>query len=77
VQNLALLPEFVALGALNGTKSVKAIRMGPGDGWANIYNLANQSDIVVVDGTGQTVSSAGGYVMGSGVSIHETYTTRN
>ncbi|KAJ7350494.1 hypothetical protein DFH08DRAFT_861637 [Mycena albidolilacea] len=69
VQNLVLLPEFVALGALNGTKSVKAIRTGPGDGWANIYDLANRSDVVVVGGTGQTVSSAGGYVMGSGYSL--------
>ncbi|KAJ7794276.1 hypothetical protein B0H14DRAFT_2923424 [Mycena olivaceomarginata] len=59
VQNLALLPEFVSPGALNGTKSVKAIRMGPGDGWANIYDLANWSDVVVVGGTGQTISSAG------------------
>ncbi|KAJ7350512.1 hypothetical protein DFH08DRAFT_861648 [Mycena albidolilacea] len=64
-----ILPEFVALGAPKGTKSVKAIRMGPGDGWANIYDLANRSDIVVVGGTGQTVSSTGGYVMGGGISI--------
>ncbi|KAJ7350517.1 hypothetical protein DFH08DRAFT_861660 [Mycena albidolilacea] len=69
VQNLALLPEFVALGAPHGTKSVKAIRTGPGDGWANVYDLANRSDVVVVGGTGQTVSSAGGYVMGGGHSL--------
>ncbi|KAJ7350543.1 hypothetical protein DFH08DRAFT_861719 [Mycena albidolilacea] len=46
-----------------------AMRTGPGDGWANIYDLANRSDVVVVGGTGQTVSSAGGYVMGGGHSL--------
>ncbi|KAJ7794285.1 hypothetical protein B0H14DRAFT_2923462, partial [Mycena olivaceomarginata] len=35
----------------------------PGDGWENIYDLANRSDIVV------TISSTGGYVMDSGVSL--------
>ncbi|KAF8170321.1 hypothetical protein K438DRAFT_1614262 [Mycena galopus ATCC 62051] len=66
VQNLALVPEFVAVGAPIGTKPVKAIRTGPGDGWASVYDLANRSDVVVVGGTAQTVSSAGGYIMGGG-----------
>jgi len=69
VQNLALVPDFVAVGAPIGTKPVKAITTGPGDGWASVYDLANQSDVVVVGGTGQTVSSAGGYVMGGGHSL--------
>ncbi|KAF7375909.1 FAD-binding domain-containing protein [Mycena sanguinolenta] len=64
--SLALVPDFVPTGAPIDTKPVKAIRSGPGDRWTDLYDLANRSDIVVVGGTGQTVSSAGGYLMGGG-----------
>jgi hypothetical protein len=69
LRSLALVQDFRPTGAPARTKPVKAIKTGPGDGWASVYNLANRSDIVVVGGTGQTVSSAGGYIMGGGVSI--------
>jgi hypothetical protein len=69
LRSLALVQDFRPTGAPARTKPVKAIKTGPGDGWASVYDLANRSDIVVVGGTGQTVSSAGGYVMGGGVSI--------
>ncbi|KAJ6497792.1 hypothetical protein C8R45DRAFT_984262 [Mycena sanguinolenta] len=69
VQSLALVPEFVPIGAPVGTRPIQAIRSGPGDGWAEVYDLANRSDVVVVGGTGQTVSSAGGYLMGGGHSL--------
>ncbi|KAF7375911.1 FAD binding domain-containing protein [Mycena sanguinolenta] len=69
IRSLALVPDFVPIGAPTGTKAVQAMRSGPGDRWTDLYNLANRSDVVVVGGTGQTVSSAGGYLMGGGHSL--------
>ncbi|KAJ7573870.1 hypothetical protein C8J56DRAFT_980674 [Mycena floridula] len=69
ISSVALVPDFRATGAPAGISAVKAIKTGPGDGWAAVYDLANRSDVVVVGGTSQTVSSAGGYTMGGGHSI--------
>jgi hypothetical protein len=68
LRSLALVPDFKAAGTPIGISSVRVIKSGPGDGWQSVYKLANRSDVTVIGGTGQTVSSAGGYLMGGGVS---------
>ncbi|KAJ6530311.1 hypothetical protein B0H19DRAFT_1384769 [Mycena capillaripes] len=67
--SLALVTDFRAAGAQAGINPVRVIKSRPGDGWESVYELANRSDITVVGGTGQTVSSAGGYIMGGGHSL--------
>ncbi|KAJ7247074.1 hypothetical protein C8J57DRAFT_1190239 [Mycena rebaudengoi] len=69
LRSLALVPDFKAVGTPVGVSSVRVIKSGPGDGWQSVYELANRSDVTVVGGAGQTVSSAGGYLMGGGHSL--------
>ncbi|KAJ6530304.1 hypothetical protein B0H19DRAFT_1192769 [Mycena capillaripes] len=69
LKSLALVQDFRPAGALAGINPAKVIKTAPGVGWGSVYDLANKSDITVVGGTAQTVSSAGGYLMGGGHSL--------
>lgn len=67
LKNLSIIPAFRPSGAPIGLAGTQALSSGPGNGWSDLYTFANESGFLVVGGTGQTVSSAGGYVMGGGV----------